>query len=217
MTVTFAVSPEKNAELRRQMAALGVREEDLEERFVRSSGKGGQHVNKSSTCVQLKHRPSGIEVTCSEGRSQSLNRFFARRQLLERLAEAQGVKTAKAQALERVRRQKARRGRRAGKKYEGQGVTAMGQDVERTELFARLRAATLQAATEDDLPDFLAARLLAIADAPANHADATAEIEVLLEMLPLYDTYGQTGYIGMGVNNLILEGAIKRVEAKKKS
>jgi len=118
MTLTFAVSPEKNAELRRQMAALGVREEDLEESFVRSSGKGGQHVNKSSTCVQLKHRPSGIEVTCSEGRSQSLNRFFARRQLLERIAEAQGVKTAKSEAQERLRRQKARRGRKAAQKYE---------------------------------------------------------------------------------------------------
>jgi len=118
MTLTFAVSPEKNAELHRQMESLGVREEDLEERFVRSSGKGGQHVNKSSTCVQLKHRPSGIEVTCSEGRSQSLNRFFARRQLLECLAEAQGIKTAKSSALERLRRQKARRGRKAAQKYE---------------------------------------------------------------------------------------------------
>lgn len=118
MTLTFAVSPEKNEELRRRMAALGVREEDLEERFVRSSGKGGQHVNKSSTCVQLLHRPSGIEVKCMEGRSQSLNRFFARRLLLERIAEAQGLKTARSDALERLRRQKARRGRKAAKKYE---------------------------------------------------------------------------------------------------
>jgi protein subunit release factor B len=117
VTLTFAVSPEKNAELQRQMAALGIREEDLEERFVRASGKGGQHVNKSSTCVQLRHRPSGIVVTAAGERSQSLNRFFARRLLLERLAAAQGVKTAKADALERIRRQKARRGRKSGKKY----------------------------------------------------------------------------------------------------
>lgn len=217
MTLTFAVSPEKNAELRRQMEALGVREEDLEERFVRSSGKGGQHVNKSSTCVQLKHRPSGIEVTCSKGRSQSLNRFFARRQLLERLAAAQGVKTSRSEALERLRRQKTRRGRKAAKKYEGPELSTMGQGEEAKELSTKLREATLRAASEDELPDFLAARLLAIADAPASHPDATKEIEVLLEMLPLYDTYGQTGYIGMGVNNLILEGAIKRVEAKRKS
>ena len=118
MTLTFAVSPGKNAELRQRMEALGVREEDLEERFVRASGTGGQHVNKSSTCVQLLHRPSGIEVKCMEARSQSLNRFFARRLLLERLAQEQGVPTAKADAAERFRRQKARRGRKAAKKYE---------------------------------------------------------------------------------------------------
>lgn len=118
MTLTFAVSPEKNAELRQRMEALGVREEDLEERFVRASGKGGQHVNKSSTCVQLLHRPSGIEVKCMEARSQSLNRFFARRLLLERLAQARGLPTAKTDAAERLRRQKARRGRKAAQKYE---------------------------------------------------------------------------------------------------
>lgn len=122
MTPTFAVSPEKNAELRRRMEALGVREEDLEERFVRSSGKGGQHVNKTSTCVQLLHRPTGIEVKCSEGRSQSLNRFFARRLLLDRIAAAQGVKTARSEELGRIRRQKARRGRRAAKKNIPEGV-----------------------------------------------------------------------------------------------
>lgn len=121
MTLTFAVSPEKNAELRRRMDALAVREEDLEERFVRSSGKGGQHVNKSSTCVQLRHRPSGIEVTCSEGRSQSLNRFYARRLLLDRIAEEQGLRTGRSELVERIRRQKARRGRKAAKKYDEPG------------------------------------------------------------------------------------------------
>ena len=124
MTLVFAVSPEKNAELRRRMAALGIREEDLEEQFVRSSGRGGQHVNKSSTCVQLRHRPTGIAVICKEGRSQSLNRFFARRLLLDRIAEAQGLKTGRDDALERIRRQKARRGRRAAKKYEPAGDDA---------------------------------------------------------------------------------------------
>jgi protein subunit release factor B len=116
-TLTFAVSPEKNAELRRRMEALGVREEDLEERFVRASGKGGQHVNKTATCVQLRHRPTGIEVKCMTERSQSLNRFFARRLLLDRVAEALGLKTAKSNALEKLRRQKARRGRKTAQKY----------------------------------------------------------------------------------------------------
>jgi protein subunit release factor B len=118
VTLVFAVSPEKNDELRRRMEALGIREEDLEERFVRASGKGGQHVNKTSTCVQLLHRPSGIEVKCMEGRSQSLNRFFARRLLLERIAEARGLQTARTAVSERIRRQKARRGRKAARKYE---------------------------------------------------------------------------------------------------
>ena len=118
MALTFAVSPEKNEALRRRMEALGVREEDLEERFVRSSGKGGQHVNKTSSCVQLLHRPSGIEVKCMGERSQSLNRFFARRLLLERIEEDRGLKTAKDDSAERIRRQKARRSRKAARKYE---------------------------------------------------------------------------------------------------
>ena len=118
MALTFAVSPEKNEALRRRMEALGVREEELEERFVRSSGKGGQHVNKTSSCVQLLHRPSGIEVKCMGERSQSLNRFFARRLLLERIEEDRGLKTAKDDAAERIRRQKARRSRKAARKYE---------------------------------------------------------------------------------------------------
>ena len=119
MTLTFAVSPEKNAELKRRMEILGIREEDLEERFVRASGKGGQHVNKSSTCVQLLHRPSGIEVKCMEARSQSLNRFFARRLLLERIALARGLPTDKTDTVQRLRRQKARRRRKTAQKHEG--------------------------------------------------------------------------------------------------
>jgi len=118
MTLLFAVSPQKNEELRRRMEALGVREEDLVERFVRSSGKGGQHVNKNSTCVQLLHQPSGIGVQFMGERSQSLNRFFARRLLLERIAEARGLRTDRTDAAERIRRQKANRGRKAARKYE---------------------------------------------------------------------------------------------------
>ena len=117
MTLTFAVSPEKNAALRRRMEALGVREEDLDERFVKSSGKGGQHVNKTATCVQLRHRPSGIEVQFMGERSQSLNRFFARRLLLDCIAETMGLETTQSVALEKIRRQKARRGRKAARKY----------------------------------------------------------------------------------------------------
>jgi len=83
--------------------------------------------------------------------------------------------------------------------------------------FAELREATLRAQVECDLPDFLAERLLAVTDSPESYPDAESEIQALLEMLPLYDTYGQTGYIGMGVSNGILEGAIRRLEKKRQA
>jgi protein subunit release factor B len=109
----FAVSDEKNRWLRLKMLELGVREEDLEESFVRSSGNGGQHVNKTSSCVQLKHRASGFTVVCMRERSQSVNRFLARRELLERIEAASGVITPEMKRLEKLRKQKERRKRRA--------------------------------------------------------------------------------------------------------
>jgi peptide chain release factor len=117
--LTFPVSEEKNRWLRERMAALGVREEDLEESFIRSSGKGGQHVNKTSTCVRIRHIPTGVEVKCMEDRSQSLNRFLARRELLEKVALQMGQATPRSAALEKARRQKARRKRRGAEKYDG--------------------------------------------------------------------------------------------------
>jgi protein subunit release factor B len=108
----FAVSEEKNRALQLKMAALGVREEDLIENFVRSSGNGGQHVNKTSSCVQLKHTPTGIQVTCMRERSQSVNRFLARRELLERLEAASGIITPEMKRIEKLRKQKDRRRRR---------------------------------------------------------------------------------------------------------
>lgn len=85
-----------------------------------------------------------------------------------------------------------------------------------TTLFDRLRAAVFSAQRDNELPDFFAARLLAAADRPDEYPDAEAEVLALLEMLPLYDTYGQTGYIGMGVSNGILEGALRRLEEKRR-
>lgn len=109
----FAVSEEKNRWLQLKMAELNVREEDLAERFVRSSGNGGQHVNKTSSCVQLKHLPSGIQVTCMRERSQSVNRFLARRELLERIEAASGGMTPEMKRINRLRKQKDRRRRRS--------------------------------------------------------------------------------------------------------
>ena len=94
------------------MVFLGVREEDLEEKFIRSSGKGGQHVNKTSTCVWLKHLPTGVEVKCMAERSQSMNRFLARRELLERVAALAGLPTKRDLAAAKIRKQKAKRKKR---------------------------------------------------------------------------------------------------------
>lgn len=112
-TPVFAVSEQKQQALLRRMEELGVREEELEERFVRSSGKGGQHLNKTSSCAQIRHLPTGIEARCGRERSQSLNRFLARRELLEKIARSRGLVTSADDAAERIRKQKQRRSRRS--------------------------------------------------------------------------------------------------------
>lgn len=108
------VSPEKQRLLSERMQGLGVREQDIDEQFVRSSGAGGQKVNKTSTCVVLHHRPTGIRVKCQRERSQALNRFLARRILLDKIeAKLRGERTAEEQEIARIRRQKRKRSRRA--------------------------------------------------------------------------------------------------------
>jgi len=111
------VSAEKVAELERRLEALGVREEDLEEKFVRAGGPGGQKVNKTSSAVFLRHAPTGIEVKVQTSRSQALNRFLARRLLAERLeAMIEERRTAEEQRIAKIRRQKRKRSRRAKEK-----------------------------------------------------------------------------------------------------
>jgi len=115
--VYFPVSEEKSRWLKERMDTLGIHEKDIEEKFVRSSGAGGQKVNKTSSCVYLKHIPTGIEVKCMKERSQSLNRFFARRELVKRIEERSGQRTLEDQKIERMRRQKAKRKKRTKLKY----------------------------------------------------------------------------------------------------
>ena len=104
------VSPEKLKELDLRMQVLGVSEDDFEETFIRSSGPGGQKVNKSSSCVYLVHIPTGLSVKCQRERSQSLNRFLARRLLLDKIEKQQkSFIAAEKEKIEKIRRQKRKR------------------------------------------------------------------------------------------------------------
>ncbi len=113
----FPVSPLKEKELIKKMEALNIHEKDIKESFVRSGKKGGQHVNKTSTCVYLKHIPTGIEVKCQEERSQSLNRYKARVILFKKIDQlVKGKESEEIQRIEKIRRQKRKRSKRAKEK-----------------------------------------------------------------------------------------------------
>ena len=110
----FPISSGKERQLIERMHALGVREQDIDEQFVRSSGAGGQNVNKVSSCVVLHHRPTGMRVKCQKERSQGLNRFLARRLLLDKIeAKITGAASEEAARISKIRRQKRKRSRRA--------------------------------------------------------------------------------------------------------
>ena len=110
----FPVSLKKNENLLRAMEQLGVGEADLKESFIRSSGPGGQHVNKVATCVVLIHVPTGLVVKCQKDRSQAMNRYSARRILLERLeSQIHGRRSEEARRVAKIKRQKRKRSKRA--------------------------------------------------------------------------------------------------------
>ncbi len=109
--------PEKKDALLERMERLGIKEEDLIEKFILGSGSGGQKINKTSSCVYLKHIPTGIEVKCQRERSRELNRYYARKELCDQFEEKiRKIKTERQQLIEKKRRQKRRRSRRAQEK-----------------------------------------------------------------------------------------------------
>lgn len=113
----MAIQKEKLQALQKRMEELSIYEHDLIEKFILASGKGGQKVNKTASCVYLKHVPTQIQVKCQKDRSREMNRFFARRELCERVAEKiYQEKTKKKQLIEKIRRQKERRSRKAKEK-----------------------------------------------------------------------------------------------------
>ncbi|MFH2137384.1 MAG: peptide chain release factor-like protein [Candidatus Omnitrophota bacterium] len=113
----FGVTQGKIDLLLKKMQKLGIRESDIKERFIRSQGPGGQNVNKTSTCVYLKHLPSGIEVKCQRERSQALNRFLARKTLAAKIEnQILGKKSEEQQQIAKLKRQKRKRSKRAKEK-----------------------------------------------------------------------------------------------------
>jgi len=111
------ISKFKQEVLLKKMHELRIYEKDIIEKFIRSQGKGGQKVNKTSSCVYLKHKPSGIEVKCQRERSQVLNRFLARRILVNKIETlVKGKASAEQKRIEKIRRQKRKRSKRAKEK-----------------------------------------------------------------------------------------------------
>ena len=125
------ISTEKENAIAARMQELCVSDNDFEESFVRSSGPGGQKVNKSSSCVYLVHIPTGLSVKCQRERSQSLNRYLARKLLLDKIERLQkGFIAKEKETLEKIRRQKRKRSKRAKEKI----LTDKHQQAEKKEL-----------------------------------------------------------------------------------
>lgn len=111
------IRKEKLDELQERMDRLGIKQEDLIEKFILGSGKGGQKINKTSSCVYLKHLPTSIEIKCQRDRSREMNRYYARKELCDRIEEkVENVKSEKQQEREKIRRQKRRRSRKSKEK-----------------------------------------------------------------------------------------------------
>lgn len=114
----FPVTESKKEALRLKMQELQVSENDLEEKFIKSSGPGGQKVNKTDTCVILTHLPTGLQAKSQRSRSQALNRFFARRLLLKKIeVKLLGQELAEQKKINKIKKNKKKQAKRARDKY----------------------------------------------------------------------------------------------------
>ena len=112
------ISAERQEALRARMEKLGVLEDDLVEKFVLGAGSGGQKINKTHSCVYLKHEPTGIEVKCQEGRSQAANRHSARVALCEAIeGRREASRRRSVQRREKARRRNRKPSAAAKKRY----------------------------------------------------------------------------------------------------
>lgn len=103
--------------LEERMLKLGISEADIIEKFILGSGKGGQKINKTASCVYIKHIPTGFEIKCQQDRSRELNRYHARELLCDKIEEMLfKEKSEKQQLIEKIRRQKKRRSRKSKEK-----------------------------------------------------------------------------------------------------
>ena len=107
------INKKKQIALKNKMLNLKIYEADLVEKFIIGSGKGGQKINKTASCVYLKHIPTKIEIKCQKERSREMNRYFARIELCERITEKIYFEESSRKKLElKIKRQKKRRSRR---------------------------------------------------------------------------------------------------------
>jgi len=125
---------EKWQQLYVRMYSLGIHEDNLIEKFILGSGSGGQKINKTSSCVWLKHEPSGITVKCQKERSRELNRYYARQRLCDKLDDQKNkAKSEHQQAIAKIKRQKRKRSKRAKEKMladkKHRGVRKQGRKV----------------------------------------------------------------------------------------